>query len=33
MGMILIYVYEGKGYNSYLIDKDWRVALSNFKGG
>ena len=33
MGMILTYVHEGKGYNPYLIDKDWQVAQLNFENG
>lgn len=33
MGMILTYVHEGKGYNPYLIDKDWQVAQLNFEDG
>lgn len=31
--MILTYVHEGKGYNPYLIDKDWQVAQLNFEDG
>lgn len=33
MGKIVTYEHNGKGYNPYLIDKDWQIAQLNFEEG
>lgn len=33
MKNILTYIHEGKGYDPYLIDKDWQVAQLNYEEG
>lgn len=33
MKQIDTYTYTGKGYNPFLIDKDWQIAQLNFEEG
>lgn len=33
MRQIDVYTYAGKGYNPFLIDKDWQIAQLNYEEG